>query len=213
MTGKARFILLISICVALVLFNILLLVRVSDLSVRNSILDRKMVLSLREQHVLWMHGLEGQDMTPIIRRMCDANSRFAELYDAAHGPKLLLDFPGHGCRRCLFMEMKLLKERREVLEGLGISVIVVFESISDLDFRSMIQQFDVSSISARDEEDHFQKNFEYRTTPLLMLLDARSHVVFANLSSYQEEEDSQAFYSKVEEVGQWMHDLNRDAHR
>jgi peroxiredoxin len=154
------------------------------------------MLSLGEQMAVSEHGLEGRELQNEINRLQSLNVHANELFGHAGRRVLLFLFRGLACDRCLNMEISLLKKHRDLLERMGIDIIIVFSDIDQYQYQSFSNIFDITDIAVRDEATEFAR-FHDILSPIILLLSPARYVIAANISDYRDEGKSARFYEKV----------------
>jgi hypothetical protein len=181
----------------LILLNVSLLYRLSKTKAENQIWKSKIVLSLHEQVAASEHDLEGIDMRNEINKLQTLNSRANYLFNKAKGYVLLYVFRGKTCDRCLNMEMTLFKKQRDLLERLGIDIIITFAEIDQYHYLSLVKLFGIMDITAKDEPAILANRFTKIISPIILLLNRDKFIIAANISDYRDEGKSIRFYEKI----------------
>jgi hypothetical protein len=180
----------------LALLNGVLIFELLETRSENQVWKSKIVLSLGEQMAVIEHGLEGRELQNEITRLQSLKVHANELFGHAGGRVLLLLFRGSACDRCLNMEMTLFKKHRDLLERMGINIIIVFSDIDEYQYKSFSNLFDITDIAVRDEVTGFA-GFHNIASPIMLLLSPDRYVIAANISDYRDEGKSARFYEKV----------------
>jgi len=158
----------------------------------------KITLTINEQILLSEHKLEGIDLSKELELICISEKRFNEFFSQSDKYKLIYYFPGMFCRRCLNMEMRFFKNYKSFLEKNHINVLILFSNISQIDFYTLINQFNIKAISVLLNNDQFlPKIFGSTKDPVILLLTKENKIIYVNYSNYLDEEKSEKFYRKV----------------
>jgi hypothetical protein len=179
----------------LLLLNILLLYRTSELRTENMTWKNKVVLSLADQRALVEHSLEGEYLGDEI----DLLQKRGKLQKRGEGLprlKMLYSF-GMACENCLNMELGIYQTQASRPKDLNVTPIMVFGNIEQPLFARLVASFGIEDISIRDEGNILINKFSKLTTPVIFLINSNSRVLAANISDYGVPDKSIKFYEKV----------------
>lgn len=178
-------------------FDVVLLRQLSSTRELNGILRARMTLSLDQQLTLSEHAFEGTDLTKMLK----------ELPSAGNGPslrgsgdaKLIYYFPNRSsCRRALHDEVGVLQGNRDGLSERGIDVLVVFgHAINQLDFDTMVRQYDIADISVLDTDGVVQRHLGRQIGAMAVAVDESHRVLFAQFPRTSSEGGTRELYRKL----------------
>ncbi|OFW08223.1 MAG: hypothetical protein A3H96_23710 [Acidobacteria bacterium RIFCSPLOWO2_02_FULL_67_36] len=184
-----------------VVFDALLLRQLTVLREENATLRNKITPSLDEQFALYEHSLEGVDLTAILAELRVTAPRLDAFEPRPDTPRVLFYFPDKvSCRRSLHREVGILKENQSLLARHGIAAGIVLANIEEIDFQLLTRQYDVSEISVLDRQGVFQRHLGARPSALVMVLDPRNTVLFAQVARTSGDEGARPLYRKIELV-------------
>lgn len=178
----------------LLVLNVLLLVRISNLQTQNKIWKTKGVLNLAEQRALIEHSLEGECLGDEIELL--KKEGFRVLDDPLSKLTLLYSFT-ITCDRCLNMEMEIYQTNASMLAETQVTPFMVFGNIDQVLFDRIVRSFSISEFSIRDEKEVLINKFSKLTTPIILLINSSGRILAAHVSDYFDRSKSHRFYEKV----------------
>lgn len=181
-------------------FDVLLLRQLGELREENATLRKKVAPSLDQQFALYEHGLEGVDLSPLLGELRRSEERFAALDPGTGGYRLWFYFPDRNCRRSLHREVALLREHRSALLQAGIEVAMVFGDLAETDFLTLGRQLGISELAVLDRQGVVRRHLGARPSTLVLGLDPRDRVLFAQVARSTGNEGARPLYRKLELV-------------
>lgn len=182
----------------LLILDILLLLKFYELRIENRKWKSKVVLSLSDQRSLYEHGLEGENLSREIELLAKKSATLKSA-QITNGLRMIYIF-GMACDSCLKMEIDIYRSKASELKSLNVIPIMVFGNIDEDLFGRLVSSLDINEITIRDKENILIKRFSKITTPIILLVNSRNHIMAANLSDYRDPNKSIRFYEKVSTI-------------
>lgn len=182
----------------LLLFNVFLLCKLSNLRVENETWRSKMNLSIAEQIAILEHELEGVDMRDEIIQFQRKNIQANRLINNTQGYILFYLFKNLTCDSCLNTEMLILNKYREIFKKLGVDIVIVFTEVNQDEYMTFTKLFRIKDISIWEEEPVFSEILNGIRSPAILFLSHSRHILAANISDwYRDEYKSERFFKKI----------------